>query len=351
MANNMGTVEDNFEGTGSPLISTVDLSNEENNESIGLAFTEGFKIIVGIMGILGNLTVCLAVIQMRSKEVKFLIGSQAAIDLLTSIVLLAGTFTGRNTFVQLVSPNNYIFGYIYCVFWHYNGLLFYLSTMSTYNLVAISVERYIAVLHPMWYRTNFSRNKAIVLGASLWLIAPTMQLVTCIGQTYYIDGRCRWIGFPLIGEAITGILLFIWDFFGPCIVMGYCFARIIFELMTQDERAKELQADKEISTVSRVTEDGHKESGKSAVVTAAGINRSRNVTKTFLLVFIAFVLCWVTNQVLYLQKNLGGYRYHGTSLNHFANGMAILNSAINPFIYVFRFKQYREKMKAMCSFR
>ncbi|XP_072028203.1 octopamine receptor beta-2R-like [Amphiura filiformis] len=300
----MATEEEYFEGTGIPLTSTDDLSKEENNESIGLTFTEGFKIVVGIMGLLGNMTVCLAVIQMRSKEVKFLIGSQAAIDLLTSIVLLAGTFTSRYTFTQLVSPDSYFFGYIYCVFWHYDGLLFYLSTMSTYNLVAISVERYIAVLHHMWYRTNFSRNKAIVLGASLWLIAPTMQLVTCIGQTYYIDGRCRWIGFTLIGEAITGILLFIWDFFGPCIVMGYCFARIIFELMTQDERAKELQADNEVSTVSRVKEEGHKESGKAVIVT--GTNRSRNVTKTFLLVFIAFVLCWVTNQVLYLQKNLGG---------------------------------------------
>ncbi|XP_072027821.1 beta-2 adrenergic receptor-like [Amphiura filiformis] len=298
----MATEEEYFEGTGIPLTSTDDLSKEENNESIGLTFTEGFKIVVGIMGLLGNMTVCLAVIQMRSKEVKFLIGSQAAIDLLTSIVLLAGTFTSRYTFVQLVSPDSYFFGYIYCVFWHYDGLLFYLSTMSTYNLVAISVERYIAVLHPMWYRTNFSRNKAIVLGALLWLIAPTMQLVTCIGQTYYIDGRCRWIGFTPIVEAITGILLFIWDFFGPCIVMGYCFARIIFELMTQDERTKELQADNEVSTVSRVKEEGHKESGKA--VTAAGTNRSRNVTKTFLLVFIAFVLCWVTNQVLYLQKNL-----------------------------------------------
>ena len=296
------------------------------------------KIVIGLVGTIGNMTVCVAVFQMRSKEVKFLIGSQATIDFSTSAVLVATTIT--STYPQLISPRSYTAGYLYCLIWHWNGLLFFLFSLSTYNLVAISIERYMAVIHPIWYRTSFSRKKAIILGAVLWVIAPILQIVFCVEQTYYIDGTCHFLGLTPFWLAIVGVLLFCWDFFGPSLVMVVCFSRISWHLLQQDKEASLMRGDtrKGISTVSGKTTPDTKDDG---------LSRSRNVTKTFLTVFVAFLICWSCNQFLFLQRNVGGFLYHGTPLNHFADGMAILNCAINPCIYVFRFQQYREKIKAM----
>ena len=312
------------------------------------------RILVGILGVLGNLTVCIVVSKLKSNEVKFLIVSQAFIDFLTSFVLVAGTLAnlvkhddGNNSwYIQLVSPKNHAVGYFYCMFWHWEGLLFCLFSISTYNLVAISIERYMAVIYAMWYRTGFTSKKAMLLGAALWMIAPTMQIIFCSMQTAYIDGICyfTWSKQPYLG--IIGVCMFLWDYFGPCLIMGYCFTRISMELRTQDFRAKSLKegGSSSVSTVSGKVSESSADDRKA-------MSRSRNVTKTFLFVFFAFVLCWATNQFLFLQRNLGGYIYHGNPENHFANTMAILNSTINPVIYMFRYKQYREKLKQIICHR
>ena len=75
--------------------------------------------------------------------------------------------------------------------------------------------------------------------------------------------------------------------------------------------------------------------------------RSRNVglTLTFITVFIGFVVCCSTNQILFFQNNVGGYEYYGTAFGNFSVAMTTLNSAINLFIYVFRLKQYRNELK------
>ncbi len=314
-------------------------------------FMQVFKIIIGVIGLIGNLTVCIAVVQMKSEEVKFLIGSQDAIDLLTSCVLLISVFTSRFTYTQFATPDSWILGLIFCATWHFDTALFSFMCMSTYNLMAIAIERYVTVIHPMWYRANFTRRKACILGLVLWLIAPTMQLTFSIGQTHYIDRVCDWRGFRQIDIAIAGTLLFIWEFFGPCIIMGYCFTKIILELRDQDKRAKKLQADYETACSGAAVSVKKSENDVATAVARKSRSRSRNVTKTFIIVYIVFILCWSSNQVLFLQKSLGGYRHHGQLENYFADGMAILNSAINPFIFVFRFKQYREKMKLILCFK
>ena len=321
---------------------TNDVGNNDDSQSATEIYLTAQRILVGIIGILGNLTVCIIVTNLKSNEVKSLIISQAFIDFLTSCVLVTGTITSRFLYSQLVSPKSHTLGIMYCMLWHWDGLLFSLFSISTWNLVAISIERYMAVIHPIWYRTSFTRKKALMLGACLWVIAPTMQIIHVARSTYYTGGKCGYVRFAQPYLGIVGVFLFLWDYFIPCLIMGYCFSRISIALKEQDVKALSLKGGVEVGTVS-----GKVSGSAKAVDEKAAMARSRNVTKTFLIVFLAFVLCWATNQILFLQRNLGGYAHHGTPENHFANTMSILNSACNPFIYVFRYKQYRDTMMAV----
>ena len=331
----------NATATNSFIVDFEDGDNSGRSKTVAEIYFTAIRVLVGTVGVLGNLTVCIVATKLKSNEVKFLIISQAFIDFLTSCVLVSGTVSGRCFYPQLVSPKSYTLGIMYCMLWHWEGLLFILFSISTWNLVAISIERYMAILHPIWYRTSFTRKKAIMLGASLWSIAPTLQIVYMASQTSYLKDKCIfvYIAQPFLG--ILGVFLFLWDYFIPCFIMGYCFKRISVALKEQDAKALTLKADLELSLVSG------KLNGPATADKKAAIARSRNVTKTFLIVFIAFILCWITNQIMFLQVNLGGYAYHDTPVNHFANTMAILNSACNPFIYVLRFKQYRDKIMAV----
>ena len=67
----------------------------------------------------------------------------------------------------------------------------------------------------------------------------------------------------------------------------------------------------------------------------------RNVTQTFLLVSICFVVCWSSEQVYYLLFNLGyDADFNGTFFK-FSVVMAFGNCTINPFIYLLKYKDYQ----------
>ena len=328
------------------------------------------KITIGIVGVLGNLMVLLILIKLDSQKVKFLLGSQAAIDMITSAVLIADAFT--KLYPPTISQNP-ILGYLYCLFWRYEMVLFVMFALSTYNLVAISLERYILVLHPLRYRAYFTRSKEVLLGITAWILAPILQLTYAIAQESYDPEKVKCAFTPLSILDLMGVFLFIWDFFMPCLIMGFCFSRICVTLYKQDKSAKFMKghSSTDMPTISSTVSSGDDGLASSASNLGSakkgdGANkayvpdkdevsneyrRSRNVTKTFVIIFAVFVICWSTNQFLFLQFNLGGYNHHGTPENHFANGMAILNSAVNPFIYVLHMKQYQDVLKSYFGHR
>ena len=322
---------------------------DSNEREFDLAkFLLGFKISVGIIGALGNFIVCVILLQIKAQKIKLLIASQAIIDMITSITLVASSLS---EVYHVPIPQNTVFGYLFCAFWVSGILTFVLFSISTFNLVAISIERYVAVLYPMQYRIDFTRKKALILGATCWVLAPTLQLIYGLPQWGYGNGRCKYYSVSASRLSITGMLLFLWEFFIPCVIMAFSFTRISLILRKHDLKAKSLQAHSvEINSVSRsVSQSGGDGESKEAGnpqnrATEEDTRRSRNVTKTFIIVFVVFLLCWLLNQTLFLQYNMGGYMHFGKPENHFANSMAILNSACNPIIYTLHLKQYREKL-------
>ncbi|XP_072041388.1 5-hydroxytryptamine receptor 2A-like [Amphiura filiformis] len=331
--------------------------------TVGIADAEIYlsavKIIIGIIGICGNMMV-LIIMKIQTHRGKILICSQATIDMLTSIVFIADAFTRLN---PPSIPQDPYLGYYYCLIWHYGALVFLLFALSTYNLVAISIERYILVLYPLYYRMHFSRKKEVLLGLCAWLVGPVMQVTYCVTQLSYKHGECYVIQIP--NRNLLGVLLFVWEYFTPVVLMGCLFSRICVKLYKQDKEARSLKANSplnvtEISTVScAVPKDSKQQKyavdakrslgGHVGKDEAAEYRRSRNITKTFVIIFVVYILCWSMNQFLFLQKNLGGYDHWDTAENYFANCLAMLNSACNPFIYVLHVKQYRDKVKSFFS--
>ena len=81
------------------------------------------------------------------------------------------------------------------------------------------------------------------------------------------------------------------------------------------------------------------------------IMKRRNVTKTMFTVFALYVICWSPEQITYLQFDLGGELEIGGVWHSIALILAISNSAVNPFVYALRFRQYKEGVKSPFSKR
>lgn len=362
----------------------IQTSTEDAEEDSGPTVAELtliiFKLTIGILGTLGNLFVCIFVGKMKSQKVKFLIRSQAMIDLGASILITIDTINTELN-VEPDPPNIPVIGQLYCNLWSYQLLLFGLFAASSYNLVAISIERYITVFHPFWYRINFTGKKSVLLGVAAWVLGPVAQSVYSFKHGRHIEGKCKWLFSTPNGRKAFAMFLFLWDYFIPCIIMAYCFTRISFKLRQYDSSESGLNkyagtaagsesagvssrtvsyklqssngvekeatsATESAAVVDQPQDQKEKKKTSEPQMTAAEKSRSKKVTQTFIVVFLAYLCCWSTNQILFLQYNMGGYRHFGKPEYHFANSMAILNSACNPFIYVLHLKQYRNELKS-----
>ncbi|XP_072047190.1 galanin receptor 2b-like [Amphiura filiformis] len=73
----------------------------------------------------------------------------------------------------------------------------------------------------------------------------------------------------------------------------------------------------------------------------------RNVFKTLVLVFAAFVVCWTPNQFAFLFYNLGYNITLGSIAYRITILMAQSNSAVNFFVYGFKYKQFRRGLRKL----
>ena len=82
-----------------------------------------------------------------------LIVNQSVIDACASL------FTVLSAVVEVkgtgLSPDN-VYDQFICRFWHTRILLWNFLITSSYNIFLMALERYIAVIYPMWYNKNVS---------------------------------------------------------------------------------------------------------------------------------------------------------------------------------------------------
>ena len=292
-------------------------------------FLNVIKLLIGLVGAVGNGLVCYVIFKVRKQQnyTNSLIVSQAAIDFLTSLILIATTISFA---VDAQPPSNHGLAVIFCIFWHGRIFLFSCWAISTFNLVAIAIERYLAIIHPIWYHQTFTRKHAWILATMAWLIAPIMQTILGARQLVLRDGQCEAISTPK-EQAILGVLVFLWDYFIPLAIMTFAFICIgirLNQLKTPPVSESNNNHDNEVREK---------------------IMKRRNVTKTLFTVFALYVICWSPEQITFLQFNLGGKLEFGGVWHSIALILAISNSAVNPFVYALRFKQYKQGVKSLLS--
>ena len=80
--------------------------------------------------------------------------------------------------------------------------------------------------------------------------------------------------------------------------------------------------------------------------------RRRNITITLLIVYVTYLVCWTPNQVTFFFYNVFGVprNYLGSSLHPFYTTiLATFNICVNPFVYAFRYKAFKQGLKETLS--
>nr|XP_016938430.1 cardioacceleratory peptide receptor [Drosophila suzukii] len=193
---------------------------------------------------------------------------------------------------------------------------------STYVLVAMSIDRYDAIRHPMNFSKSWKRGRQLVGGA--WLLAAFFSIpMLFLYEEKLIQGSPQcWIdlGSPEAWRwymCLVSVCLFV----GPALIISACYAIIV----------KTIWANGSIFLPTERGATPARRASSRGIIPRAKV---KTVKMTLTIVFV-FIICWspyiifdllqVFDQIPHSQANI--------ALASFVQSLAPLNSAANPLIY------------------
>ena len=236
-------------------------------------------ILIGIIGTLGNSFVIIVMLtskDVRQKIPNILIIHQSVIDATTSALLI---LTSTNTYDN--AGGHYgVTGELYCRIWAMKVPLWSAFMVSTYNLLILTIERYIEIVHPIYHKVSFGRVHLFISMILVWIIGFGYNFLLTGLTSGTSSGQCELMtNWPNeFARKATGVLTFVLEYFVPLLVMVFCYSKIACTLKTK-------------AKVTPVSENSNHSSHSSNVTVRASLmsKARRNVIKTLFIVSLCFV--------------------------------------------------------------
>lgn len=267
-------------------------------ERTGIGLLAAIFLCFSLFIILENLTVLLAVlfrVRQRHRWVFICIANIALSDLLTGATYVVNIcLSGARTFK--LSPLLWLLR---------EGLLFVALAASIFSLLLIAVERYATMMKPLHQKSARKTYRVYLMVALCWLTAFAIGFLPLLGWNCVCDlSSCSTL-LPLYSKSYILFALVI--FFIILLTIGALYFAIYWHVRSSTDASSQRNRKRSLRLL-------------KAVISIVGV----------------FLVCWGPLFVL-LLVDYYCYSRHCSSLfsPQWVIALAVLNSAMNPFIYSF----------------
>ena len=309
-----------------------------------------FLAIIAIFALLGNTLVVILFIKNRQwlkKAHSCLLLGLAIQDILTAIGLLV-----LPGFVQAADaydpPQDSALSQLFCsVVWS-RYLPFALAISSVYTCLMLTVDRWSAALRPMSYmRINNSTKAVAAMVIFPWIAGFGLEVSAIINvHSMEVNGTfvCSWTQDELSPRKTAVALV---TFFGmilvPAILITIAYAMIVVKLRESSTKVRPIVSD--LNRQGRANDTIAKRNHDS-------FSHLKKLTRVACAASTVVIVCWLPDQLYYCLFQLDQVGM-GTPLHDALVILAFMNTVLNPVIYSFSNKQYKDEFKAIlcCKFR
>ncbi|XP_071965184.1 octopamine receptor beta-2R-like [Antedon mediterranea] len=311
-------------------------------------FLQIVMYLIAIIGILANITVIIVFVNCKIHRRSFtylLVFQQSVIDLYASAHYFI-FFCIQPVPTEKINDAFCKLGTIF---------LFFLSA-STLNLVFISVERYVAVVYPLkyWIRGNSKRSMIKHLGIPfLAAFIITVQYAFISEEDIGNPGTCVFCYRSEGLQILSSVSLLLANAVIPITVMTFCYRRVYVTLNKQMKVRAELTMQSLTNTtpLRESSNDARAENADTSAQSRRNDDAERNFIVTMCINTVVYIICVIPLILLYLIYTI--CQCFDVN-NHVSRDIGLLfvlsNTAVNPFVYAYKFNEYREGFsKTFCQ--
>ncbi|NP_001076795.1 cardioacceleratory peptide receptor 2 [Tribolium castaneum] len=296
--------------------------------------TEQFTVlwVLFTMIVLGNSAVLVALLVSKSRKsrMNFFICQLAIADLAVGLISVSTDIAWRITVAWYA-------GNVLCKIIRF--LQAVVTYSSTYVLVALSIDRYDAITHPMNFSGSWKRARVLVMLAWLLSILFSLPTVFLFEEKQVQSMPQCWIDLQTwqwkVYITLVALVLFVF----PALIISACYAVIVRTIWSKSKLLIPVghipirQCDDHRDRPPRHFHEEHdtRRASSRGIIPRAKI---KTVKMTLVIVFV-FVLCWSPYIVFDLLQVYGHIPKTQTNIAiaTLIQSLAPLNSAANPVIY------------------
>ncbi|XP_037938367.1 G-protein coupled receptor moody [Teleopsis dalmanni] len=315
-------------------------ANETNPNELNVPYTV-FEVLVAIFAIIGNLMVIIVFQRERRlrRRTNYYIVSLAMADFLVG--LLGVPFA---VMASIGLPTN-LYACLFTV-----SLLVMLCTISIFCLVAVSVDRYWAILYPMAYSRNVRTRTAIIIISMCWVAGIIVGLLPLFGwhASFGADQACLFVE---VMDYDYLVFLYFATIITPAILMLAFYAhiyRVIIKQVRQITTMNPVGDSRRSSTAQiQTTAPTRCHGGTGTMLRVLGAARKRDVkaTQNLSIIVLFFMICWIPLYTINCIMAFCPTCYVHPKLTLFCIILSHLNSAVNPVLYAYHLKDFRAALK------
>ena len=297
-------------------------STMTSSSSSGAGFYFQYVVIViGIAGTAANALIVYAMVTSKVHKKQLLIFNQNVFDLCSCLLLII-LHTLKVCNVYLTGT----IGYWLCMIIYSDSLLWVSVNGSMINLMSITIERYIKVVHPRWSKRLLRMWVKRSAAAFAWIAGCVYNMALVFSTSAVIDGQCYgyWIWKSKTAALGHGIWNFTSFYAIVVLIFVFCYAKILLVIRRQ----------------ARVMA-GHSGPGSSTWQPTEWNQIQSSVIKTMILVSAFYVILWTPSYLFYLFSHVKLDRSPHHIENYSSIFLSFLYISANPFIYALKFKPVR----------
>jgi len=195
----------------------------------GALYFEAFVVVIGIIGTAANGLVLYAMVASKQHKKQKLIFNQNAIDLYSCVFLVI--IYGLKFFDIRLSGS---LGYWLCMLVFSEVLLTSAMFASWLNLMFISIERYLKVVHSVWSKKKLRKWMTYAAIACAWIGSFIHEMAVVFSSSAVIDGVC-YVHALISMEAMLGgtIYYFLFTYVFVLLVFTFCYGKILMVIRRQ----------------------------------------------------------------------------------------------------------------------